>query len=697
MTPGILAGACAVAAFGYSSAYKILRAWPTLGGSVMPDMAGFTASAALHRAETVAITAALWLIFWSSGRMSLRVMKSEPDSPLESAVLASAVGIALWGQLFLLLGLARLLNGALLRLLLGLGFALGAFDVSRHRPSLQASFTELREAGVPWLILTAVHLVILAPFALVPETWYDALEYHLGLPSLYLLRGRIDAVPDNVFSGIPSVPSMISGWSLTVSPGGHAAHFLNYFYLVMACLAIVALARRLGRPGAGGIATALFALAPCVSAAGTMTGVECAGAYLLTAALLSVLVALESDDRKEPWIAAGILIGAAMATKNLLWSLPIAAGAVAILANKRPKPRIAAWAAGTAACILSPWLLKNAVFYGNPLFPFFETWIHPGTSTAAGSRYLFGGASVSDAWRVGFMAGLKKWASGPLHGVKFNGGFSESFNPILIGILPIGLWAAWKKPGLRPVIAYVTVFWLPISLLTDMPRYFIPALPVAALLASTALETTGTPINIGTIVISVLVAAAVWRGTLPLNRLAVFTGERSEENLLEHTSYDYYPAPSYPGMRWINANASSSSRVLIFGDARGFYLERDHLLSTPAQTSLLERWAGSSTDAKSMHDLFVANGVDFILVNHGEIVREQLALSFTVASKRTFDAFWRKYTRKVFQIGPEEFQTPSGKRELDRWVVIYQVLSETESMKSHDADDLFSAYNTRTN
>jgi hypothetical protein len=692
-----LVGACAVAAFGYSGAPKILRAWPNLGGSVIPDILGFTAAAALQHVETIAIAAALWFIFWSSGRMSLRALKSDRDSSLESAILASAIGIALWGQLFLLLGLAGLLNSTFLRLVLGLGIVLGVFDVSRYRPSLWVGLAELREAGMPWLILIGVHLAILAPFALVPETSYDALEYHLGLPSLYLLRGRIDAVPDNVFSGIPSIPSMISGWSLTVSSSGNAAHFLNFSYLVMACLTVVALARRLGRPSVGGIAATLFVLTPCVSTAGTMTGVECAGAFLLTAALIAVLAALEADDRKEPWIAAGLIIGAAMATKNLLWSLPLAASTLAFAGKRRPGSRNAAWATGAAAFILGPWLVKNAVFYGNPLFPIFETWIHPGTSTAAGSRYLVAGASVAEAWRTGLMIGLKKWVWGPVHGIDFNATFSESFNPILIGMLPIGLWAAWKKYELRPIFAFVAVFWVPISLLTDMPRYFIPALPIAALLVSMAIGMMAAPVRIGALVVSILGAAAVWRGTLPLNRLAVFAGQQSEESLLEHTSYDYYPAPSYAGMRWINANASASSRVLIFGDARGFYLERDHLLSTPAQTSLLERWAGASTDAQSMHALFVANGVDFILVNHGEIIRERLALSFTVASKRTFDAFWRRYTRKVFQVGPEELQTPSGTRQLDRWVVVYRVLSEAESAKSHDADDLFSAYSTRIN
>jgi len=58
-----------------------------------------------------------------------------------------------------------------------------------------------------------IWLSVLA-YTLIPETFYDALEYHLSLPNLYLLHGRIIPTPENSYSGSPGLPWMLYGWTL---------------------------------------------------------------------------------------------------------------------------------------------------------------------------------------------------------------------------------------------------------------------------------------------------------------------------------------------------------------------------------------------------------------------------------------------------------------------------------------------------
>ncbi|MBI5883211.1 MAG: hypothetical protein HZB91_08910, partial [Elusimicrobia bacterium] len=50
--------------------------------------------------------------------------------------------------------------------------------------------------------------------ALAPEIYYDSLNYHLALPNLYLLKGRIVATPHQIFSGLPFGGQMLYGLAL---------------------------------------------------------------------------------------------------------------------------------------------------------------------------------------------------------------------------------------------------------------------------------------------------------------------------------------------------------------------------------------------------------------------------------------------------------------------------------------------------
>ena len=53
-------------------------------------------------------------------------------------------------------------------------------------------------------------------YALIPETFYDALVYHLALPAQYILHGGIYPTPSNSYSGIPALPQMVSGLALAI-------------------------------------------------------------------------------------------------------------------------------------------------------------------------------------------------------------------------------------------------------------------------------------------------------------------------------------------------------------------------------------------------------------------------------------------------------------------------------------------------
>lgn len=670
----------------------LFPAWLREGGAVLPAFWKMTPAAAAAHAGAGASAALVLFICWTSGRRLRRLTRLAPDNPLEACAADLGLGAALWAQLFFALGLAGLLRGPALWTALAAGAALGLEEAFRRPPAMAAARTALAGAGGPWLALLALHLAVLLPYALVPETFFDALEYHLGLPHLYLLRGRIGPVPDNAFSGVPNLPSMLYGWTLFLEPEGRGAHLLGLTFLPMACMALMGLGARLGSPRSGGLAAALFALSPCVSSSAQMTGVEGAWAFLALASLSAALSAARRPDEAGPWAAAGIIVGAAMSCKTLAWGLPLAVLAASWSAEGRPPARRVFTAALAAACVLAPWLARNWLHYANPLYPFLHERFVPGAEVMPGWRYLGSGATIE--WGKGAAEGLRQWLSAPWAMLNYQGRHSDSAGPVLLSLLPVGLWAALREPRWRPVLWFSLAAWLPLSLVTTLPRYLIAAFAPLALAAARAVERDESPVWLRPLTAAALLASAalLWRWALPLSRLEVFTGAKPAAEFLAHSDVYYYPTPLAPAARWLGEHAPPDAKVLLFGDARGFQVPRDHILSTPMQTSVLERWANASADGEALRARFAGAGVGYILVNHGEIVRQNLELRFRPSGKSALDAFWKRFTLKAFSAGPDVSRGRSPRPALDRWVVVYEVLSEEEAARPHEADDLFAGY-----
>jgi hypothetical protein len=270
----------------------------------------------------------------------------------------------------------------------------------------------------------------------------------------------------------------------------------------------------------------------------------------------------------------------------------------------------------------------------------------------------------------------------------------QLFNPALLGLLPAGIWIAARRKDMRPLVWYAALCWLPLSAVTALPRYFAPVLPLFSLIAVAALDEA--PKVLRGLVFALCVGLAFYvgrRGAVPAD-LDVFTGRIPDRAFLEHSDGSYYVAPLAAAAHWLDSQSPKDSRVLVFGDARGFYLTRDYLVSTPGQRTVLERWSNSSADGNALRARFSAEKVGYILVNHGEIFHQQQGFALTQAGKKTLDEFWARDTRRVFQAGPETAARSDGSKVLDSWVVVYQVLSEADAAQPHESDDLFAAYKT---
>lgn len=240
-----------------------------------------------------------------------------------------------------------------------------------------------RRSRPPWrptwhdlpLGLAGLILLQFVPQALSPLLQQDDLVYHLFLPKLYLeTRGFVD-LPWHVNANMPHQVEVL--YTLPMAIGDFTApKVLTFGFAILTCIGLWGFAApRCGRFGAGLLLLVYLSGKNVQWHLGIGHVEPVLGAYLL-AAVLSLDDWRRSADRGS-LLRLGLYCGFAAACKYTGWLFAaaiLAALLVALWRDRRPWRRTLARAAlglATALLCVVPWLVKNAVTTGNPIYPNF--------------------------------------------------------------------------------------------------------------------------------------------------------------------------------------------------------------------------------------------------------------------------------------------------------------------------------------
>ncbi len=251
-------------------------------------------------------------------------------------------------------------------------------------------------------------LLLNLSLALAPPLKWDSLAYHLELPKRYANLGSIRFLADNLYSAFPQTAEMWFSWAMVLpggwqkgwaaaAQGGSLAAAFGWGVGVVALLGIGGFSQRINR-GSG------LWLAPAILLSGYSISQALHWAYVDLWVMLyglTVWISIEqyssSGAKKWLWLA-GVEIGFAMGVKYSAGMLLPLAGLLLFLPNQRASllasdqeasERGSAasvlwrttrfWLAacihelavlvGLAILVVSPWLIKNWLTTGQPLFP----------------------------------------------------------------------------------------------------------------------------------------------------------------------------------------------------------------------------------------------------------------------------------------------------------------------------------------
>jgi hypothetical protein len=250
---------------------------------------------------------------------------------------------------------------------------------------------------------------------------------------------------------------------------------------------------------------------------------------------------------------------------------------------------------------------------------------------------------------------------------------ADFFGPIFLMALPgFIVFRASNREGRFWVSALLGI-WLAWWPFTAMGRFFLPGLALFSAWIGLALcRLPGVWVRgaVMTTVAIVCLNNTMWLAALagPIRAWDYLLGKETREAFLR-APRSTYPTPSFSAMNWINHHAPSESRVLVEGDARGFYLARPFLASSIFDTNLFAKWVKESGSPSDLLKRFQAERVNYLLVNMGEIMRLNRATPLSHRDLDVAEAFLQEYTDELFS-------DLNQKQEEFRWAIVYGISGE---------------------
>lgn len=408
----------------------------------------FTPALALSLGAAFGRLAAAVLLAALSGGLGQRLFPAPPAkamSPLVSLALQAALGLGM-------IALAVLAVGVLGGLQTWIGWAALVILLFWLRREVISWLGHWRELGQAWrqagrlgkFLAICIALMLLSTLwaALASPLHFDALTYHLALPRLYLEAGRFSYVPQNIFWGMPQAGEMLYTWAIALA-GEPAAAVLGWAIGVLALAGLLGFARQKFDPDTAWVATAALVSGYTLASALSWGYVDWL-ALLYGVAWLAVLDIWVSNRQPKTLLLAGVLAGLAFGAKYTAGILLICGAVALVYYNRRSPPQavMSLLGYGFAALLAAlPWLAKNLLATGNPLYPF----LFPAGAMSALRLELYQGGQPFGGWQDVILLPLRA----TFIGVEGGPGYSASIGPLLFGLsLCAGLgWRSRSAPA----------------------------------------------------------------------------------------------------------------------------------------------------------------------------------------------------------------------------------------------------------
>lgn len=547
--------------------------------------------------------------------------------------------------------------------------------------------------GLPtggWLRFVALAVVLLVGMALVmsvlPPTQWDTLTYHLYGPARYVDHGRFYAVPHVHFLGFPQIVEALYAGQVALTGRLTASAPLHWAIGALMLLMTGSFAARRAGRTAGWVAAGTLV-------AGNTVWLEFFEAYvdLMPMALAMVMLAVaerwveavldaraggpSGQTARRTLILLGALAGWAMGTKYTAIWLAASFGVLILWVSRKEGWRAAlmrgALYTAVASLVLLPWLVRNAIWYHNPVYPLFfpaaemdalrlDWYTAPGTGLVPTGR----------AWQVPILP-----LTATVFGLEGSVTYQADIGPLFAFLVPLLLlvWGrieAAQQALVRRVLIVVGVsvlIWMvsaafgsSYNVQTRLVFFMLPPLAVLAGIAVEGLRRLPVkPLDLG-FVLRMMVALVLVLTLISAGRKFVTSGLHayfSGEDGYRKAYLDHVLGWTNVAMEQVNA-LEPGTEVWFLWEPRGLYCDEDRVICRVDST--LDAWYHArgtvgDGDPAAIAAAWKASGADALLVfESGRTFEVDDNENYTGADWAAWETFTADYLEEVWRGGSED-------------------------------------------
>ena len=490
-------------------------------------------------------------------------------------------------------------------------------------------------------LILVVYVLAEALLCFLPPISRDALIHHLAIPKLWVRHGGWFETPWAEFSYLPMNVDLLYLVPLAFGNDVLPAFIHMLFGWGTGYLVYRYLREEAGRTW-GLLGILVFVSTPMVMRLSITAYVDLGMVFFITASVLAYLRWRGDNYKGVKWlVASAVFMGLAAGTKyNAFISWAFLNCAVCYLYARDSGRQLQALRWGAlfflvTLAVVSPWLVKNLILKGNPVYPLMDglfTFIHGGRESAA---FLVAGDAESsgfnlirnrmllygeEAWQI-LLLPLRIFIEGQDHSWQY---FDGILNPLFLFAIPFAFVGAAE--GNRAFFLFFVVFVFTISVLTaDLRiRYILPILPVATILAVMGIRNVHESIReikprtrqvlkgtVMAIVILMIGKNIFYLGnqfTL-IQPIPYIMGRESRDAFLSRT------VASYPAVSFINRTLPEDAIVyILYLSGRGYYLDREYLHHAWLETGIVRAIEKASVDTETLSTYLKSLGGTHLLV-----------------------------------------------------------------------------------
>lgn len=451
------------------------------------------------------------------------------------------------------------------------------------------------------IICIAIGILVLIEIILnlTPPIDRDALIHHLAIPKLWLKNGGFYEMKWATFSYYPMNVDLLYMIPLYLNKDFMAKFIHMGFGMGTALLIYYYLRNRISRI-AGLLGMLIFLSTPMVVRLSMEAYVDLGLIFFTTAAILAFIRYRDGEFKEFKWLFfSSLAMGLALGTKyNALIAWFFLSTSIIFVYSRDTREQWKAIKCGLiffliSLLIFSPWLIKNFILTGNPLYPLLQGLFHTtDTSVQEGTLSISGGTyhgifQMREAmygenfWETLFIP-IRYFFQGQDNNARY---FDGVLNPVLIILSP---FAFLNKAFSRDKLFFTgfAVFFILAATFLDQTRirYILPIVPILSMLSvmglinifnwamsrSNQLRHVLAVVFVSCFIVimsqNIFYIINYFQKLSPMNY--VLGKESRDEYISRHIG-------SYPAMKFINQSTPQDAKIrLILLAGRGYYLDR---------------------------------------------------------------------------------------------------------------------------